>query len=135
MIRYQRRNLDNHTVIIHQKEYLRRIGSRNIISRLGWPGALLLLVLPFEASLSDKEWEEKEIQLVKDIQRGENQVDGSKTKLMLILIQEREYLKSQEGRERAQIAKERVLSLRRCVDFDSKRVHLVYTADLSNEKF
>ena len=33
--------------------------------------ALLLLVLPFEASLSDKEWEEKEIQLVKDIQRGE----------------------------------------------------------------
>ena len=95
--------------------------------------ALLLLVLPFEASLSDKEWEEKEIQLVKDIQRGENQVDGSKTKLMLILIQEREYLKSQEGRERAQIAKERVLSLRRCVDFDSKRVHLVYTADLSNE--
>ena len=52
---------------------------------------------------------------------------------MLILIQEREYLKSQEGRERAQIAKERVLSLRRCVDFDSKRVHLVYTADLSNE--
>ena len=94
--------------------------------------AILLLILPFEASSSDKEWEEKEIQLVKDIQHGESQVDGSKTKLVLILIQEREYLKTQEGRERAQVAKERVLSLRRCVDFDSKRVHLIYTADLLN---
>ena len=59
--------------------------------------AVLLLTLPFEASLSDKEWSEKEVQLVKDVQRSQAQVEGSKTKLVLVLIQDEEYLKSQEG--------------------------------------
>ena len=93
--------------------------------------SVLLAVLPFEPSLSDNEWKKREGSLQKDVQKVYEQIQGNKIKLVVILLQERDYSQSQESKERLQLAKERILSLRRQVDLDSKSVHLLYTSDLN----
>ena len=92
--------------------------------------SVLLVLLPFEPSLSDNDWTMREDSLQQDLMRVAEQVHGNKIKVMAVLIQQRDYPQSQEAKERQQLAKERILSLRRKVDYDSKSVHLLYTFDL-----